>query len=137
MTNDIVDPDDLPDPIKQFREKVADRIRDDIGNLMPDAMLEQIVKQSIDDILNEPTGDRWHTQPWLKMTIRNAISERVKQEAQMQISQREAEIHKTMTEAIRDQLPELISMVLVTILKGQASSLEYAIQNTINNMRNY
>jgi len=65
------------DPIDQLREKVADRIRGDIGDLMPDAMLQQIVSEAIHAELNRPVKNGQYVYleevPWIKKEILRVI----------------------------------------------------------------
>lgn len=122
--------------IDAFRAKVADRIREDIGKLMPDEMLQEIVKQSIDRELNAPVGDsQYNRQPWIEKLVRDQISAAVRNKAQQLVTAREDEITKAMTKEIAKQLPELLSNLLISILKGQAHSIDFAIGEAFHRAR--
>ena len=51
MSTEITEPGD---PIKEFQENIQAKLREQIGNLMPDAMLKKIVEDSVTDILYRP-----------------------------------------------------------------------------------
>ncbi len=122
---------------EQFREKIFDRIRSDIGDLMPDEMLREIVKQCIHDELNKPVGGIGGGSPWIKHIIKEQISGRVRQTAIDIVSAEESKIHAAMVENLKEQMPEMMATLLLTILKGQANSLEFAVQEILNKVQRY
>lgn len=123
-------------PLAQFREKVAERIRADIGDLMPDEMLQEIVKQSIEAELNRPIGGEYSKTPWLQTEVRKHIGDKVHAEARRQIEEKEKEIGAMLADEIRKQLPEMMATIFLTLIKGQAWQMESALANFAQKMRN-
>ncbi|WP_104019081.1 hypothetical protein [Roseovarius nitratireducens] len=121
------------DPMRQFRDRITAKIRGDIGNLMPDEMLQKLVSDAINAELYRDTNTRHFggPKPWLQEHVREVMGGKVKEAIQKELDRREKEMRTMIAEEIRTRIPEMISEVLVSMLRGHTSGLEIAIQNMI------
>lgn len=128
-------------PIGKFREKVAERIRDDIGTLMPDEMLQQIVKETIQAELDRPVkvGGFYNAEqtPWIRKEILGIIKPSIEAAVSSEIKKHEVSISKMVKDEIKELIPAMFAEVIMAILKGEASSIEYAVRNLLNRGGNY
>ena len=121
-------------PIQQFRDKVADRIRSDIGDLMPDEMLQQIVEQSIQQELMRPApgAKSWETSTWLHEEIKAALDGKIAAMVQKEIAKQEKLIAAAVKEAVVDAVPSAITRIIMDMIKGQSMNISYEIQSMLN-----
>ena len=128
-----------PTPVEQFREKVADRIRGDIGSLMPDEMLQQIVKETIEVELNRPVnpGTGYHREqtPWIRKEILSVLKPSIEKVVAAEITRAEKDIEKMVKEEIKELIPGMFANILMTMLKGQSYGLENAVMQFVQNNR--
>ena len=128
---------DPESPIGKFREKVADRIRGDIGDLMPDEMLQQIVKDTIQVELNRPTkigsGYNATQAPWIRTEILNVIKPRLDAAVKAEIEAHQDAIKQMVKDEIKELIPGMFAEMMMAIVKGQSYSIEAIVQNFLMN----
>lgn len=122
-------------PKDVFREKIAERVRRDIGDLMPDEMLQEIVRQAITAEIQAPTGPSHDRQPWLQREIRETIGAQVKEEARQQILVKRTEMQTILANEIRERLPEMMAAVFMAILTNQRFEIDNLVTDVLNRMR--
>jgi hypothetical protein len=70
-------------PEQSFQEKVKARIRESIGDLMPDEMLQQLVSRAVEDAFfkrietSNYYGRQEHRDPWLTLFVREQLEKQV------------------------------------------------------------
>lgn len=121
-------------PAKLFQAKVAERIRSDLGDLMPDEMIRQLVEDSIRAELYRNTNTRAYgePQPWIKDEVRKACGEKIRQFAQEALEGHEGEIQALVKETIKDHVPDFLAGMMVGAIKGTANTIEFSLQNQMS-----
>jgi hypothetical protein len=91
---------------KTFQEKMFERIRDQIGDLMTEEDLKKIVEVAMQKAFFEPVteigryGDKTTTDPIFVKKIRSLMEEQVKLQVSAWIKEHPEEITKTLNECI-------------------------------------
>ena len=135
LTHPPVDPTKEVDPIQQFRANVVSKIKDDIGDLMPEELMRQIVRDSIEKELYEPVSKQYGygTQPWIERKIGEFISDEVRAIVSEEIRSKEKEVRKSIKSAVADAIPGMISHLLVELMKGNSYAIQTSIADAMNN----
>lgn len=120
------------DPIDAFRKKVAERIRSDIGDMMPDDMLQKICHDAVKSELYQ-AGDT--PMPWIRDEISELIGRTVKECAHNYINEEAATITKLVEDAFKEQLPKMMAHMFIEVMKGNTQNLSYEIQNILQAAR--
>ncbi len=50
------------DPLSEFQKRISEKLRDDIGNMMPDEVLKEMVNRALEEQFFKailPTRDQW------------------------------------------------------------------------------
>ena len=127
---DITDPEKSLDPVAMFREKISERIREDIGALMPDEMLQKIVGDAIkSELYKDVSRNGYSTQPWLSQTIQEVVGHNIKSAVSSQIQDREEEIKAAVAEEISRAVPAMLSEIIMAIMRGNSFALEQMLMN--------
>lgn len=136
MTTDIATQKDN-EPMKIFQDKVAAKIRDDIGDLMPDEMLQKLVADAIHAELYRDTNRSHYGEPkpWIQETVREAVAGKLKVYVDQQIEAHYKEIHSQVVDHIKTNLHDIIGSIIMAAVKGNASSIEYTVRDFMNGFR--
>ncbi|MCP4988719.1 MAG: hypothetical protein GY928_22520 [Colwellia sp.] len=121
------------DPIEQFRKKIADRIRGDIGDLMPDEMLQKIVKETIKKELDRPVTKNHQNLSWIQKQISETIEANLQITVKKELQLQDKIVAKAVGEAVKNAIPEAMTMIILSMIKGQTYQIEQTVANIINN----
>lgn len=130
------------DPIKEFQDSIADTIRSKMGELMPDAMIKQIIERAIHTELYEPIptmNTAWNaekTKPWLTTIIQDTIGKEVKLFVTQILENEQQTIKNLIAEKIKEDLPSMIATVMTGLLQGNAHALAMSIDAALRNSTN-
>lgn len=124
-------------PQMAFEEKVKERIRDSIGDLMPDEVLVDILRRAIEEQFFEQTltEDRWgskhYQEPWLLKEVGTLLNAKLKGMLQNVLEEREAEIGAAVAKTIEEQAPQMIAAFLMTALDDRAKQVSWQSTETL------
>lgn len=106
-------------PQKAFEEKVKDRLREDIGTLIPDEVLAEMVQKAIKEIFFSSKGESWQStyEPsWFKKEIDSLMRSKINAYVEEAIEKQRTLIEKLSVEIISEQMPYLIVSTFMDIL---------------------
>jgi hypothetical protein len=123
---------------KNFQERMKDRIRDSIGELMTDAELSEIVKRAMEDIFFKPMTlqDGYHTKevpPFVHQLLKEILLDDVQKAVSKYIDEHKEEVQKIIQEVITlgmgKALVDAISFQFSSELMNFENNLMANIQN--------
>ena len=122
-----------------FEQKIKERIRDDIGNLMPDEVLAEIVSKSVMDIINQPEQPETMYGQAKPPFIERVVRELLEQKINALIVDNE-ELSKNIDESIAKNMKDIKenfgASLFDSFLSGIGSSLHFQVENRLNNYLN-
>lgn len=132
MTTEVAKP---LTPLQDFEAKLRDKIRTDIGALIPDEALSALVQRAIEeDLFKDRPGPRddWGRplrkdipSPFVQ-AVREAVDEAVKAETTRQLA--------AMKDVIEDKVREMVGQSLVdVVLRSMAGSIDIILQKQLGN----
>lgn len=133
----------MPDiiPAQAFEDKIKDRLRQDIGSLMPDDVLQQLIVKAINSIFLEPRvsrnsyGSVTDTKPsWFQETVERLLRQQIDKLLNDYVKEHEAELKAKFTEILATKGPELIANWFINVLLGQQQYMIMNIQAWLQNI---
>ena len=128
-------------PSQVFEEKIKDRLRRDIGDLIPDEVLAQLIQRSINSIFFEPIvqksnyGHILESKPsWFQETVENLLRKEVDRLLRDYIENNREALKNEFTKILETKGPELVANFFMGVLLGQQSSMVWNIQQTLQNL---
>lgn len=141
MSTEITEPGD---PIKEFQENIQAKLRDQIGTLMPEAMLKKIVEDSVQSILYRPVtkssqSNNYYgvkeTQPWITETVEKEIGNHVKVAVNNTIEEQKDKLQNIIEDYLAQNMKEIISTLIINLLSANSYTWGMNIAAAINNRR--
>ncbi len=129
------------EPMKDFQEKLSERIRGDIGNLIPDAVLSKIVQQSLEDAFTKeritkqskyPYNETIEA-PWIVEFLQDIMKETMKEEVQKWVKENQNFIKKFISEEIFKEPEKIILNVITNLFMTRDMDIQYKIEQNIRN----
>lgn len=124
------------DPITEFQDKLKQRIRDDIRDLLPDSAVAGLVEKAVNEEFFQPRRvdedyGRWRMEPsWFVTEIRKAAEPIIRAEVSRFIAENPAAIEKVIAEFLdTNKLTVTATGVLVDMLSGVIHQLSVTMQN--------
>jgi len=113
-------------PQQSFEEKVKSRLKENIGDLMPDEVLQDMVKKAMQEMFftrREKKQEGWSGRTevfpsWFEDEVSRLLKDRVLEEIKIGIENKREEIRKAASELITEKLPEFITSQLLNIVTG-------------------
>ena len=135
MTSEITTTEDNS-PEALFRAKIAERIKADIGDLMPDDMLSRLCKDAVHSMLYRDVNPRsgQHRElplPWVQREVDGSIKSAVRDAVQEHIEGHKVELGAVIADQVRDQFPKMVGILLVELLRGQSYGIQASIQDAL------
>lgn len=128
-------------PAQAFEEKIKDRLRQDIGSLMPDEVLQQLITKTIQSIfLDRRTsrntyGSVTEDKPsWFQETVETLLRQRISKLLDEYIKEHEADLKARFTEILATKGPELIANWFIGVLTGSQQQTVWSVQNWIQSI---
>lgn len=126
---------------QQFEDKIKDKLRKDMGDLMPDEVLSKLVEKATNDIFfnrerERDTYGREHgrEESWFDKEVKEKLQKSVNEAVQKIVKEQEEEIKKVITKAFTDDMPKMVSSLLIGILQNQGYQLSNLVQQYISNL---
>ncbi len=107
-----------------FQEKIKDRLAEDIGGLMPDELLAEMVKRSIDDMF-------FGKDKWFGKEVQTLLEAQIKDSIQHYFAENQEKIIADIKESLKERVPELAATYIQGVLSGAGQDIGIALNNLI------
>jgi hypothetical protein len=128
-------------PAQAFEEKIKDRLKRDLGDLIPDEMLTKLIEKAIASIFFEPVvsrstyGNVIDSKPsWFQTEVERLLKARVQEFLNTYMKEHEAEIKEKFSRILETKGPELVANFFIGILMGQQSMMVQNLQNAFQTL---
>ena len=125
---------------QSFDKKIKERLKKDIGRLIPDSVVKEMVKRATNELFfdkKKVSGDSWNPEyvpAKFVSTVKELMEPRV--EAAIQDYMKTVGMAELIQEVVRDELPKVIAQVMVSALQGTANNIGAAVGNSIQQIQN-
>ena len=127
-------------PAQNFEQRMKERIRDSIGELLSDEELSTMLKRSMEELFFKPRtiqtnnyGATKQIPPLMHEIVETLLKDKVKEAAKEFIDAHQTEVNETIKEALGKGAGEAILKAINAIFSNQLNTLQYNIQNMIQN----
>lgn len=127
-----------------FQENIKNRLRKEIGDLIPDAVLTEMVNKSIKDIfftkkeIPGSYGREKIVEPsWFDVEVKTLLSPTIKECISSYFQEHKDEIGKLIAEAIVKDSPLLIGAFLVDVISRKVDRVADKNDSLVEALRNY
>lgn len=126
-------------PQESFEKKLTDRIRESIGDLMPDEKLAEIVERGMQEAFFKGRhvqergyhGRTYEEAPWLVSAVKELLEEQAKAEVKKWLAEHPEEVERVM----REWLEKGVAEIVVSWIDGQMRwHLQQAVESTLSNL---
>lgn len=120
-----------------FEENIKERLRRDIGDLLPDSVLSDLVTKAVNSLFFEPRKNRsqWGTEiyekSWFLQEVEKLMKERIQEEVKTFFTENRNEVLTKFTEAIKEELPRLLAGFVLDTFTGASNQIQLDLQNRI------
>lgn len=126
------------EPMKIFQDKISAKIRSDIGDLMPDDMLQKLVSDAIHaelyrDVAVKRSYGKHEPLPWIQSIVRDQVESKLKQYVDQQIEQHYEKLHDMVVEQVKENGSKVIGDLILSAVRGHVTGLETALSSAIMN----
>ncbi len=143
MTNQIGD-----GVLEKFQQRVTERLQTDIGELVPEEVLQAMVQKAIQDTFFKPkripdpraryTSDMIDGPSWFQEAVMNAAKPLVEAEAKRQVDERRADIEQAVKAFAEGHVFEMaIASSITSNLSGLVGGLMDIMNENVRKMRGY
>ena len=125
-------------PQKSFQQKLEERIRKDIGELMPDEALAEIVNKAVEKAFFEDRvstgryGETNRKPPWMV----DAITELMEQQVRQAVEKWVADNNERLIQVVRERLDKGIVSAVINALDSIFSGFSFDMQNRFEQVVN-
>lgn len=115
-------------PQQQFQERIADRLRDDIGDLLPDEVLSEMVQRALQEMFfakrHVSDGYRTRENPsWFEETVERRLREQIHNHITAYFKDNREELNSAIKGAINNGLADLLSAAVLSGFTGAGSAI--------------
>ena len=136
MSTDVTRPQDNT-PEALFKAKIIERIQSDMGDLMPDKMISDVIEASIKEMLYRNVGNQYHPKKWIEDQVIEVCGQQVKDTVAKLLEDQRAEIEAMVTDYIKNNLPSLIAAFFMNMVMAQSGRVGAEMgMDIMNNVRN-
>ncbi len=134
--------DNAPTVEKTFQENIKERLRADIGNLLPDEVLSKLVEQSIREMFLDPVitkdryGDREVKESWFKVHVAQLIKTRAEKVIQDYFERNYEAITTAIAQEIKERGPEMLAALITGAFVSHSYRLEPRVYNLEQQLQN-
>ena len=123
---------------KSFQERMKDRIRDSIGELMTDKELSEIVHRAMEEIFFKPMKlqDGYHSKevpPFIHQLLKEILAEDVKKAVSEYIAKHKEDVQKIIKEVITLGMGKALIEAISSQFSRELMSFENNLMNNIQN----
>lgn len=130
-------------PQQQFEEGIKDRIRKDIGDLIPDSVLAQLTEKAIQEtfftkrVIKREYGREDIKPSWFEETVKSLLEGTMRRHVDDYMEKNGDTLAKVVATTITENGPQLLGELLVSLINrtqyNAEQSLNFKIQDQINN----
>lgn len=129
----------LPAIPQSFEDKIKERLKKDIGDLIPDEALKTMVDKAIQDIFFKETVETsgYHstkTPSWFHQEVDKLLHEKIKESMKSYVNDNKKELNKIIAEITVSTLPTISASVVTGLMTGNMQSLGWDIKRNIASM---
>lgn len=122
-------------PQQKFEDKLRERLRADIGDLIPDEVLKELVDKTIQKGFFEQRRDGKGS--WFEEEVRKLLQSRIQEIIQRYMKDNRDAIATKATEIIVANGPRMLGNVLVSMFSGSAYSISTEVtRKVVDDLRN-
>ena len=127
MSNDITAQNN-----SSFQDKLCERLRADIGDLLPDEVLRKLVEESIQKIFFTKQQGRYGQleNSWFEKEVESLMQPLLRSKIDAYMRENEDVLVKQLADTIAETAPTIMASYIVATLQGQG----YNAANTFQNM---
>lgn len=125
-------------PMNVFRDKISERIRNDIGDLMPDDMLRQLVEDAVKAEMYRNTNNSAYGEPltWVRKVVDEAVRARLNEILQETLSNKGDELEELVKKTIAEQAPAMLAKLVLEMATGYSGGVGHVIADHIRSTQN-
>lgn len=124
---------------QKFEEKIKDRLRQSVGDLMPDETLADLTKKAMNEMFFkrklEKQGGYYdkevETPSWFEDEVYTQLKEKIDVQLKEYLIKNQADLEMKIQTMIVAKAPELLAQLLMKIFTQQASSISFNIADSI------
>lgn len=140
MTDQAVDV--KRDPMQEFKDKVAERLRDQIGDLIPDEALAKMVEDAMQKAFFEGrVTKKWdgyrHSEtsepPWFVSEVKGLVDARVKEAVINEMNKRAEDLDKIIEERLEAGMSQMVLKTIDDVFRNAFQQVGFNLQQDINN----
>lgn len=117
-------------PQQLFESKIKDRIRESIGDLLPDEVLAEMMKKAMQEMFftrKEDQPDRYSPKvikpSWFEDAVHSSLKSHVEDHLKRWLAENGAELTKVIQEYLVQNSPQIIAAFFVGVLQNQTWSV--------------
>lgn len=125
---------------KSFNDRMKERVKESIGELLTDEELSSIVKKGVNDLFFEPIYEKnsWGSSikvsnPLAVVMLEGLLEEKVKEEVKNYISNNKEDIHKEINKIIENGIFGAVVNTFTNMFKNDFYTFQSQILTTLNN----
>lgn len=123
-----------------FQEQMQSRIRASIGDLMPDAMLQEIISKGIEKAFNERPkkesyyGREEYGDPWIQTFLRTELEKRVHESAKAWLKDNDARVSEIVKKSIDQGIAEAVMRALTSLMAEPMERLREGLSDQLRKL---
>ena len=99
-------------PMESFKEKVQNKLKDDMADMLPDDVLAKLVEEAVKDLFKERRREGtygWQSEhSWLQELVRQYAEGRIRTAVDAYIKEHDAELRVLIHDAVAELMPSLV-----------------------------
>lgn len=129
-------------PQQRFEEKLTDKLREDIGALLPDDVLANLVEKSMHEMFFKRGSEKEHsgwnaktieTPSWFERQVKELLEPRINAEIEALFDEQRAAITQMAVKAITDAAPGMLAAALFGYVQTKTQDVERNVQVHVAN----
>jgi hypothetical protein len=131
-------------PQESFQKKLTDRIRKDIGELMPDEAITEAIQRAMEDAFFKPrkvhNGRTYGQQydehpPWIVDLVKELLEPKVKEAVEEWIGANPEEVKKIVAARLDEGLGSAMIKAVDSLFQNQLFALQSGVEQRIQELR--
>lgn len=120
---------------QSFQERMTERLREDVGKLIPDEKLAEMVEQAMQSMFFTKRVERnsWGRETahpsWWEDEVEKSMRERVHKFTQTYLEERSEDLEKVILETIQQNLHHWLAAAMVRVFTTSAGNISFEVVN--------
>jgi hypothetical protein len=132
---------DILTPQQTFEKTVTDKLRADVGGLIPDSVIAEMVTKAINNMFftKVQTGSGYHQrieESWFEKEIGTIYKTQIDVQIKKYMEEHKEDVEKMILEFIKEKAPLMIATYFAQVISGSANNMSYDLSNHIKNFLN-